>query len=175
MDLVELKSLSKDEISERARKLDSNEISFLVACLTEKDEKIRYPAFLLLQASSQEFPFVYKYWDVLQSKLGSDNSYHRSTGLKLIAENVRWDEDNRFARTINKYLRCCNDDKFITARQAIQALAIVISVTKTYNDPIKRSLTNFSSAKYNKGQIKLLNEDIRKILKIIENEGKQPK
>lgn len=174
MDLIELESLSKDSSFERAKELDCNDIDFLVDCLAEKNEKIRYPAFLLLLASSREFSFVYEYWNVLESKLDSDNSYQRSAGLKLIAENVKWDKNGKFAKTIDKYLCCCADEKFITARRAIQALETVIHATEAYNGKIKQNLKNLSLAKYKKSQAKLLKEDIYKIIRVIE-QGKKGK
>jgi len=39
MNLIELETLSKDSIFERAKELDSNDVDFLVDCLTEKNEK----------------------------------------------------------------------------------------------------------------------------------------
>jgi len=30
----------------------------------------------------------------------------------LIAENVRWDKEGKFGKTLNKYLECCSDEKF---------------------------------------------------------------
>jgi hypothetical protein len=88
--------------------------------------------------------------------------------LKLIAENVKWDKNGKFVKTIDKYLRGCADEKFITARQAIQALETVIHATESFNDKIKQNLTNLSLSKYKKSQAKLLKEDICKITMIIE-------
>jgi hypothetical protein len=168
MDVNGLRALSKVEIPQLAKNLALKDIGFLIECLAEKDENIRYPAFLLLQASSREFPFVYRYWDVLESKLGSDNSYQRSSGLKLISENLRWDKDGKFAKTLNKYLSCCADEKFITARQAIQGLANIITATSAYNDEIKRNLTNLPLGKYKASQQKLLRKDVSSIIEVID-------
>jgi hypothetical protein len=60
----------------------------------------------------------------------------------LIAENVRLDKEYRFVRTFNKYLRCCSDEKFITARQAIQGLETILKTTDKFNVEIKQSLAN---------------------------------
>jgi len=173
MDVNRLKELQKDEISNVAGSLEGDDIGLLVADLAEKDDKIRYQAFLLLQASSRILPLVYPYWHILEGKLESDNSYQRSVGLKLIAENVKWDKEGKFAKTLDKYLSRCADEKFITARQAIQALSHIITATAAYNDSIKRSLASFPFQKYKNGQQKLLKKDISAILEMID-EKRQP-
>ena len=86
----------------------------------------------------------------------------------LIAENVRWDTEGKFKQAIDRYLTCCVDEKFITARQAIQGLATVVAATNKYNDKIKESLTKLSLDKYKVNQQKLLQKDIAYILKIVE-------
>jgi hypothetical protein len=118
---------------------------------------------------------VYEYWSELEKKLESTNSYQRSLGIMLIAENVRWDKDGKFRDTISSYLRCCSDEKFITARQAIQGLAVVLNTTDEYDNEIKQSLVHLPLSQYKENQQKLLNKDISNMLKIIENKNKQPK
>jgi hypothetical protein len=162
-----LKEVTKDQIPTLSKLLCAADIRFLVETLSEKDDKLRYNAFLLLQSSSRDSPLVYEYWGELEKKLDSDNSYQRSLGVMLIAENVRWDEDNRFGKTLTKYIGCCNDEKFITARQAIQGLESILETTDKFNDKIKQGLANLQLAKYKENQQKLLNKDVSKVLRII--------
>ncbi len=168
----DLKAVSKEQIPELAKNLSAVDVRFLVDALAEKDDSLRYNAFLLLQANSRQSSSVYPYWDVLAEKLESDNSYQRSLASMLIVENVRWDKDCKFAKSISKYLRCCEDEKFITARQAIQGLAIVVGSTDQYNDRIKQELSSMSYAHYKENQQKLLNKDIANVLAIIQNKRK---
>ncbi len=168
MDIDELKNLSKNEIPDLAKKLSEDDVDFLVATLTEKDDAVRYNTFLLLQANSCLFPLVYSHWDELEKKLDSSNSYQRSLGLMLIAENVKWDNDGKFSKTIDNYLSCCVDEKFITARQAIQGLANVLKVTSKYDNKINQALTVLSIDKYKENQQRLLKKDITNIKKMIE-------
>ncbi len=148
--------------------LPSNDISFLVDCLTEKDDIVRYHAFLVLQEASRHLSSVYPYWNVLESKLGSDNSYQRSIGLMLIAENVKWDKDGKFSRILDGYLARCTDEKFITARQAIQGLTKIVNATAAYNEKVAKYLTSLSLSKYQKNQQTLLNKDILRVLRVME-------
>jgi hypothetical protein len=169
MNVDELKALQKDQIAQVARGLGKAEVDFLVEQLAEKDDTTRYNAFLLLQANSRLSPLTYAHWNVLEEKLGSDNSYQRSLGVMLLAENVRWDKEGKFGKAIGKYLACCGDVKFITARQAIQGLAHIVKATDTYNLQIQQNLRSPKLEQYKENQQKLLNKDIEAVLKIIQN------
>jgi len=167
MNMDDLKMLAKNEIPALSKKLGASDIRFLIQTLNEKDDNVRYNAFLLLQSSSREFPFVYEYWNDLEEKLEDSNSQQRSLGVMLIAENVKWDRHDRLSKTISKYLRCCNDEKFITSRQAIQGLETIVKATAKFNDQIEQSLANLRLSKYKENQQKLINKDISNILKRI--------
>ncbi len=169
MNADKLKALTKTEIPAMSKNLNADDIRFLIQALNEKDDTLRYNAFLLLQSSSRRFPFVYEYWSILEAKLKSINSYQRSLGIMLIAENVRWDKNDRFIKTLGNYMSCCSDEKFITARQTIQGLEAILKATNKHDNEIKQSLASLKLSQYKENQQKLLNKDIEKILKIIEN------
>jgi hypothetical protein len=167
MNFEGLKALSKDQIVAQAKNLTAADIKLLVETLNEKDDKLRYNAFLLLQAFSKEQPLVYGYWDVLAKKLESDNSYQRSLGAMLIAENVRWDKDGKFPKVMDKYMACCNDEKFITARQCIQGLGTVIESTGKHKDDIKQALAGLQFTRYKNNQKTLLDKDVANVLELV--------
>lgn len=172
MNIDDLRLIEKSEIPAVAESLTKIDIRFLVDTLTEKEDAVRYSAFLLLQQNSRLLPNVYEYWDTLEAKLASDNSYQRILGLMLLAENVRWDKKDKFASAINKYLACCTDEKFITSRQAIQGLSRILEATDKYDQQIKTHLTNLDILKYKDNQQRLLSKDIAAILKQIEKRKK---
>jgi hypothetical protein len=167
MNIDDLKAIDKDQILTVAEKLDLSSIGFLVKELSEKDDKLRYNAFLLLQAHSRLKPSVYSYWDGLASKLGSDNSYQRSLGVMLLAENVRWDEEGKFKSVIDGYFACCTDEKFITSRQAIQGLETIMVATDVYNKEFRERLLAIELGQYKENQQKLLRKDIANVLKTL--------
>ncbi len=168
LDKSELGKLAKSEIDHIAESLDDSDVDFLVQILLEKEDNLRYNAFLLLQSNSRLFPYVHRYWDELEGKLSSDNSYQRSIGLMLIAENVKWDKEGRFDKTLANYLGCCLDEKFITARQAIQGLARVLDATDSYDRRIGQNLSRMDFSQYKENQQKLLKKDAAAILRMIE-------
>ncbi len=53
---------NKNTIDEVAKQLNTNDIEYLINLLNEKNNEVRYTAFLVLQSSSQMFSDVYKYW-----------------------------------------------------------------------------------------------------------------
>ncbi|MCQ1530041.1 hypothetical protein [Lutispora saccharofermentans] len=122
----ELISIDKSALGEAAKNLCKEDLPMLVRCLEEKDDDIRYKALLLLQHRSLLFDDVYPFWDKFCEKLRSSNSYHRSIGLMLIAENTRWDCSNKIDVIIDDYLSLLNDEKPITKRQCIQSLTKII-------------------------------------------------
>jgi len=122
----QLMSLEKIRLEEESKTLQKEDIAQLVDWLTLKADSIRYPAFLLLQHRSRSQDDVYPHWDAFREKLGSENSYQRSIGLMLLAANARWDAEGRLDHTIDEYLKLLGDEKPITARQCVQALAEIV-------------------------------------------------
>jgi len=156
--------LEKQQTEEAAKTLTPEDISFLVNLLNEKDDKIRYAALLLLQSRSAGFGDVYPYWDVFLQKLNSDNSYQRSIGLMLIAENARWDTENRMEDTLDVFLEILNDEKPITVRQCIQALHRIIPYKKHLTEKIADALISIEITKNRPSMQKSILTDILSVL-----------
>lgn len=136
-------SIPKSDIQEVSKALDKDDVSQLVECLSLKDDNIRYQAFLLLQGRSIFLNDVYPYWDAFRDRLKSDNSYQRSIGLMLLAENVRWDVQDRMEDTIDEYLALLKDEKPITIRQCIQSLTKVAQFKPGLDGKISDCLISF--------------------------------
>lgn len=139
----EIAAISKGDVQDAAKKLNSDDIHMLVDMLSLKDDNIRYGAFLQLQNRSMLNSDVYPFWDTFQGKLKSDNSYQRSIGLMLIAENVRWDTQHKTEAIIYDYLSLLNDEKPITVRQCIQSLGKVAQSKPALNAKIADRLISF--------------------------------
>lgn len=125
MTVMDLMLVDQDQLPEAALAVEASELPRLVALLSEKVDSVRYQAFQALQYRSRVLPDVYPFWDTFQAKLDSTNSYQRSIGMMLIAENVRWDTQDRMSETIGAYLERLTDEKPITVRQCIQSLNLI--------------------------------------------------
>lgn len=164
MTLKDLISLVKDDTPEAAKTLSPSDLPQLVALLDEKDDKLRYPAFLLLQSRSQCADDVYPFFDVFADKLKSDNSYQRSIGLMLMAQNARWDTLGKLDAAMDEYLSCVHDEKPITVRQCIQALINVVPYKKDLHDKIGQALMSIDIAAMRPTMRKLVLLDILQVL-----------
>lgn len=160
----ELTSIPKDALQEFSKNLSESDISQLVDWLSLKDDNVRYPSFLLLQSRSLFSKDLYPYWDVFYEKLSSENSYQRSIGLMLIADNVQWDTENKLQNTIDRYLKLLYDEKPITVRQCIQSLQKIITYQPNYNPRVISSLISFDLSQVKDTMRKSILLDILNVL-----------
>lgn len=139
-----LLEVDKDNANEIAKMIGKSDLPELIGLLSEKDDKLRYAALLLLKSRSAYYCDVYPFWDVFREKLKSDNSYQRSIGMMLIAENARWDTENRLDGMLGEYFALFSDEKPITVRQSIQALSSVIPYKPALTGAIASALMSIS-------------------------------
>lgn len=171
INVEKIQAYEKDVLSDVAPSLEDQDIKQLIAWLNEKDDMLRYKSFLLLQSRSQIYNDVYAHWDEFVAKLDCDNSYQRSLGLMLMAENARWDETGWLDKNIDCYLNGCDDEKPVTVRQCIQGLAKIVPYKKQCYDAIVARLIGIDISQRKETQQKLLLIDIITILKLIEKES----
>jgi len=154
--LEKLLSIEKDDFLDYSKDLDINDLDVLVDWLSEKNDKIRYQSFLLLQERMKYANDVYPYWEEFRKKLRSENSYQRSIGLMMIAGNVKWDKDNKFEEMLDEFCSLLNDEKPITVRQCIQSFREIVPYTTKLNLCIAQALMNIN--------IPILKETMRKLI-----------
>lgn len=159
---------NKNNLDDLARILTKEDTKLLIDLLNEKNDEIRYAAFLTLKSRSKIQSDVYDYFDIFEKKLISENSYQRSLGIMLLAENVRWDTENKFNNVINAYLEHTDDDKFITARQTIQSINEWIAGKPDLFDIVINKLLSIDIQKRKDSQRKLLLMDILTVLSAID-------
>ena len=151
-----------------AETLTKEDIHFLVGLLGEKNNDIRYAAFLTLANRCATHDDVYPYWDVLAQKLTHENSYQRSIGVMLLAENIRWDTQNRLDGILTAYMARFRDEKFITARQAIASLASWLPKRPDKYPPVLEELTSIPVEELPPTQRKLILLDILQLLLLMQ-------
>ena len=91
----------------------------------------------------------------------------------LIAENVRWDTENRMEEIIDEYLTLLKDKKPIIIRQCIQSLGKIASEKPGLNDKIASRLISFDIMAVKETMRKSILIDILNVLFIIRQEHKQ--
>ncbi len=136
----QLMDVGKEDLPALACGLGGEDLAQLVEWLSEKDDKLRYQAFLLLEQRSLQTRDVYPFWNAFHQKLTSSNSYQRSIGLMLLAANAKWDNDRLLDGMIGEYLLLLYDEKPITVRQCLQSLPRILASKPHLNQIIASSV-----------------------------------
>ena len=103
--------------------------------------------------------------------LDHPKSLVKNRALYILAANAQWDEENHFDEVISDYLTHITDEKPITARQCVKALAQVGSAKPQY---IPRIISSFKSAdlsKYKESMRPLIEKDMAETEKILTASG----
>jgi hypothetical protein len=85
----------------------------------------------------------------------------------LIAENARWDSENRIEGVIDEYLALLSDEKPITIRQCIQSLGKIASTKPALNGKTAKKLVSFDIMAVKETMRKSILLDILNVLMLI--------
>jgi len=166
MTIDDLMAVDREDPSKAAKALKEEEIKQLIGGLMEKEDRIRYPSLLLLQSRSAVADDVYPYRETFREKLKSPDSYQRNIGLRLIAENARWD-DGWLDGVISEYLSLLSDEKPVTVRQCIQYLNRIVPYKHDLVGSIADALMALDLTQVRETMRKLVLCDILEVLALI--------
>jgi hypothetical protein len=169
IDEASISLVTTDNAKLYAEALSSDDVAALVMRLDSTEDKIRYPAFLLLRERSVISPDLYPFWGVLDAKLSSTNSYQRSIGAMLISANARHDSAGKMNETLPRYLALLNDPKPITLRQCAQALPEILRVKPELAYEIGRAIMQVDLMNIRVTMRKLVLNDLFESLLCIRN------
>ena len=139
----------------------------IAAMLTAKDDKYACALADKIISESQETDEWYEYFDDVASLLDHPKSLVRNRVLHILAANAQWDEENRFDAILSDFLTHITDEKPITARQCVKALAQVGVAKPQY---IPRILSCFQEAdlsKYKDSMRPLIERDMTETKKAL--------
>lgn len=160
----QLRKLEIKDVIEVLKDLKADDLSELVGYLSDSDEKVRYHAFLILQSYSQYSNEVYQFLETFNKLLNSENIYQRSMGLMMIAENAKWDEDNKLELVIDEYLEHVYDSRPIAERQCIHSLRKIIPYKPNLRLKIAEKLISFDITCVTETMRELVYKDILAVL-----------
>ena len=141
----------------------------IVAKLTLKDNKYACALADKIISESRETDEWYEYFDDFASLLDHPKSLVRNRAMHILAANAQWDEENRFDGIISDFLTHITDEKPITARQCVKALAQVGLAKPQYIPKILSCLKNADLSKYKDSMRPLIEKDIAETEKILKN------
>lgn len=132
----------------------------IIEKLTTKDDKCACALADKIISESQKTDEWYEYFDDFASLLDHPKSLVRNRALYILAANAKWDENNRFDSIISDFIAHITDEKPITARQCIKALAQVGSAKPQYIPKILSSFKSADLSKYKDSMRPLIEKDM---------------
>lgn len=138
----------------------------VVTKLTAKDNKYACAFADKITAESRESDEWYRFLDDFVALLDHPKSLVRNRALSILAANARWDVKNRFGTILPDILVHITDEKPITARQCIKALAGIGSAKPQYIPAILSGMRNADLSNYGDSMRPLIEQDMA------ETEGK---
>ena len=139
----------------------------IIAKLTAKDDKYACALADKIIAESWDTDAWYEYFDAFASLLNHPKSLVRNRALHILAANAQWDEENRFDTILPEFLSHVTDEKPITARQCIQALAQVGLAKPRYIPRILDCFHKADLSKYKDSMRPLIEKDMAESEKIL--------
>ena len=132
----------------------------IIAQLTAKDDKLACAIADKIIAESRDTDIWYEYVDAFAALLSHPKSLVRNRVLHILAANAQWDEENRFGAILPEFLAHVTDEKPITARQCIKALAQVGLEKPQYVPQILACFHNADLSKYKDSMRPLIEKDM---------------
>ena len=139
----------------------------IIAKLTAKDDKLACAIADKIIAESQDTDTWYEYFDAFAALLSHPKSLVRNRVLHILAANAQWDEENRFDAILPEFLVHVTDEKPITARQCIKALAQVGQAKPRYVPQILACFHNADLSKYKDSMRPLIEKDMAETEKVL--------
>ena len=136
----------------------------IIAVLTSKDDQGACAFADKIISESRETDVWYGCFDEFASLLKHPKSLVRNRALYILAANARWDDENRFEDILPAYLSHITDEKPITARQCIKALAEVGQAKPQIIPEILSALQSADLSQYKDSMRPLIEKDIRETI-----------
>ena len=141
----------------------------IIAKLTSKDDKFACAFADKIISESRETDAWYQYFNDFAGLLSHPKSLVRNRALYILVANAQWDEENRFDSVLPDFLAHIMDEKPITARQCIKALAQVGRAKPQYIPAILAALHDADLSKYKDSMRPLIEKDIAETEKMLTN------
>lgn len=139
----------------------------IVQKLTAKDDKFACVYADKIMSESQDTDEWYEYFGEFASLINHSKSLVRNRALHILAINAQWDVDNHFDSILSDFLEHITDEKPITARQCVKALAQVGLAKPQYIPQILSSLQDADLSKYKDSMRPLIEKDIAETVNIL--------
>ena len=132
----------------------------LVDGLVSKEYAYRYNCFeVLLQISEDRPRVLYPEWDRFIGLMRSDNAFHRSIALRLVANLTGADEEGRFEDLFDEYFGLLDDEKVMVARYLVQSASQIARRKPHLREKIAEKLLDIDRTRHVEGRKALIKAD----------------
>ena len=128
--------------------------------LTARDDRSACALAEQIIAESRKTAEWYPYFGEFAALLDHPKSLVRNRALRILAANAKWDKENKFDAIMGEYLSHITDEKPITARQCIKALAQIAEAKPQYIPMILAALHSADLSQYKDSMRPLIEKDI---------------
>lgn len=143
------------------------EIDKKIDMLICSDNELAYNALKELLAITEKCNMLYSYFDIFVDMMNNKtNSYIRVRGLRLIAYNSKWDNENKVNLIIQEWLKHIEDKKPIASRQCIKDTVIIAKNKPELIETILEALEKFNKI-YDDSMQNLIYKDRQKAIRQI--------
>lgn len=132
----------------------------IISVLTSKDNNYACSVTEKIVAESRETDGWYECFDDVASLISYPKSLVRNRAFSILAANAQWDEEDKFDAYIDEFILHIEDEKPISARQCIKALAQIGKYKPRYIPRILAALENADLSKYRDSMRPLIEKDI---------------
>ena len=140
----------------------------IAAKLTGKDDQYACALADKIISESLETDEWYECFDDFASLLDHPKSLVRNRAMYILAANAQWDEENRFDSIMPDFLTHITDEKPITARQCVKALAELGQAKPRYIPLILSALHEADLSQYKDSMRPLIQRDMIETEKLLE-------
>ena len=141
----------------------------IIARLTSKDDNAACALAEQIITESRETDEWYECFADFAALLKHPKSLVRNRALNILAVNAQWDDENRFDLIIVDYRSHITDDKPITARQCVKALAKVGQAKPQLIPKILSALNGADLSRYKDSMRPLIEKDIAETIKCLKD------
>ena len=132
-----------------------------------KDQQKAYKIFQELIALSEKTNELYPFFDrFVEMMEHPNNAYIRTRGIRLIAYQAKWDQENKIEAVIHQWLTHIEDEKPITARQCIKDTVIIDRYKPELSSMIIDALETYHNI-YQDSMQSLIDKDRQKAIRQI--------
>lgn len=132
----------------------------IISKLTAKDDGYACAVADRIISESQDSDEWYGCFDAFASLLSHPKSLVRNRALHILAANAQWDDEGRFDAILDDYLAHVTDEKPVTARQCVRALAQVGRAKPQYVPRIIGCFRDADLSKYKDSMRPLIERDM---------------